>query len=242
MPGPRPACSRKAESTTTAAISFSFIPRSLRFSAQPASEKSSRLFWDLNLDTPAWARGQTRRSTQGRGGTELERQNTVLGNLCALASLREPLSGSPVLEQTGVGDADELLRLHETFAKLLIKFLRGRGGCDFVHRLALVLQFREALEHCFEEGEITAQIFRRRQRPMARNDAGLRGRHSGQRFRRGDHSAEPAAGRIIDEWIPAIEEQIAGVDYIGFLEMHKDVAIGVRRRHRHEPDFITIKV
>jgi hypothetical protein len=27
-----------------AAISFSFIPRSLRFSAQPASEKSSRLF------------------------------------------------------------------------------------------------------------------------------------------------------------------------------------------------------
>ena len=93
-----------------------------------------------------------------------------------------------------------------------------------------------------EEGEITAQIFRRRQRPMARNDAGLRGRHSGQRFRPGDHSAEPAAGGIIDEWIPAIEEQIAGVDYIGFLEMHKDVAIGVRRRHRHEPDFVTIKV
>jgi hypothetical protein len=28
-----------------AAISFSFIPRSLRFSAQPASEKSSRIFW-----------------------------------------------------------------------------------------------------------------------------------------------------------------------------------------------------
>src|SRR5512144_3023398 len=104
---------------------------------------------------------------------ELERQNTVLGTLCALASSREPLSGSPVLEQTGVGDADELLRLHETFAKLLIKFLRGRGGYDFVHRPAFVLQFREALEHCFEEGEITAQIFRRRQRPMARNDAGL---------------------------------------------------------------------
>src|SRR6266850_5305992 len=204
-------------------------------------------FWDLNLDTPAWGEDKPdeagkRISRKDAEAQELERQNTVLGNLCALASLREPLSGSPVLEQTGVGDADELLRLHETFAKLLIKFLRGRGGYDFVHRLALVLQFREALEHCFEEGEITAQIFRRRQRPMARNDAGLRGRHSGQRFRRGDHSAEPAAGRIIDEWIPAIEEQIAGVDYIGFLEMHKDVAIGVRRRHRHEPDFVTIKV
>jgi len=75
---------------TTAAISFSFIPRSLCFSAQPASEKIFAPFWDLNLDAPAWAGGQPdeagkRISRKHAEAQEPERQNTVLGNLCALA-------------------------------------------------------------------------------------------------------------------------------------------------------------
>jgi hypothetical protein len=43
-------------------------------------------FWDLNLDTPAWAgpdEAGKRISRKDAEAQELERQNTVLGNLCA---------------------------------------------------------------------------------------------------------------------------------------------------------------
>ena len=44
-----------------------------------------------------------------------------------------------MLQQTGVGDLDELIGLH-AFAKLRVEILGGRGGHYFLHSPALLLE------------------------------------------------------------------------------------------------------
>ena len=107
--------------------------------------------------------------------------------------------------------------------------LVGAGGDHVFGTHALPHHLHEAVAH--RRGEhvvLRLQIGARLHRAGAGHDPRLGVRQFEQRLVGRDQSAEPAAGGVVGNRVPAHRQHVAGDQHVRAAEEHVDVAVGVR--------------